>query len=135
MKTSKTPIVLVSSFCLSMIGLYFALTFLSLQRHEARVQREANFHQIGQKVASKIRDAQQVPKTAGDLWGTGWLSISDWKFIEQNRVVYVPSVTNASEEEIILRMPYSRGLNLVIQRDGYMRKESNGSEAERERGP
>jgi hypothetical protein len=101
-----------------------ALIGQALKRpRESRIEREIAFLQIGKKVAAQIRAEAKVPQSAEALRQTGWLSSDQWYFFVQNKVTYTPPDPNAGEAEIILRMPYEGAVNLVVQMDGFMRKD------------
>jgi len=97
-------------------------SYLGERHHETRVFWEARFNEIGKLIASDIRTGQEVPKSLDGLKAKGWLSDAQVEFLQSNKVVYT-APTTAAEDQVILRMRYHDDVDLVIQRDGFMKRE------------
>lgn len=106
---------------------YMLLTWWGLQKHDARIHRVATFLQLGKRVSQQMRETHEIPQSIEGLRAVGWLQDSDWQFITQNAIIYVAPRTNASDETVILRMPYEPHAEhhtvFAIHLNGHMDKE------------
>src|SRR5262249_43519679 len=107
-----------------LIALYFYLTYSGERSWQGRVERSSQFFYICAQIASYIRTSPIIPQSIEELRSRTGLSLGQWEFFRSNNVIYVPPrvLTNG---EVILRMPYDHGLDLMITLDGSMRKGAN----------
>jgi len=118
----RSLLILVVLICIP-VTLYLGLTFIGVARKDARVARAGAFFQIGKKVVSYIQDGQPIPKNLSELKAASWLSEEEMRFLEKNNITYIPPGPDSSQDEVILRMPYEGGLDLIVEKNGYMRKD------------
>ena len=130
MKKKKIALIsalLVMPFAIASLFLlahYFSVVLS--QPHEARVRRDARFSEIGKRVASYLREHSSSPRSIAALQEIGVISRDEMEFLKHNGASYFPRPPDGSRDSVILRIPYAEGVDLVVQLDGYMRKEYAG---------
>jgi hypothetical protein len=107
--------------CLVAVG-YLLLTVSSGRTWQSRVERIFEFGNVGKRIAEGVRANKPIPQSLDELRTQDWITSKQWEFLRSNSVVYIPPESSTAGQ-VILRMPYESGCNLIIQLDGSLGQE------------
>lgn len=101
---------------------YLLLTASSGRTWQRRVERISEFDNVGKRIVENVRADIPIPQSLDELKTQNWITSMQLEFLRSNSVVYIPPESSTAEQ-VILRMPYESGCNLVIHLDGSLRQE------------
>ena len=100
-------------------GILFFVGPLLPNPREQEAHRRIEFLEIGKKVKACIASlTNHVPQSVEELHKEGVISDEDLRFIQVHRIVYTPPASTATQERVLLTMPWSSKVFYRFQLDG-----------------